>query len=76
MEAARGNALAYAAARCHCQKLDWEKPPGDTRRCREVMARSNRYLNINFELGKFSEAERAEIQKIGEEAFEKCIRMP
>lgn len=76
LEAARGNALAHAAARCQCEKLQRQDPPGDTTRCSEDMARSLRYLNINFEFGKFSAETRQEIQKIGDEAFEKCMKTP
>lgn len=74
IEAARANAVGYGLAHCDCEKLGKKEPPGDTTLCRQQMAQALRYLNINFEMGKFSEAERLATLKAGEDAFDKCMK--
>lgn len=74
--AARGNSVEYALAACECEKLQKKKPPGDTKLCGEQMARAERYMRINFEMGKVSAADRASVRKAGAEAFEKCMKEP
>lgn len=71
--AAKKNAIAYAEARCECEKLGRKDPPGDLTQCTERMNLATRYLNINFELGKFSERARDEVNKAGDEAYERCL---
>jgi hypothetical protein len=73
---AKGNSIAYGKARCACEKLKKKDPPGDLTRCTDDMAKATRYLKINFEFNSFSEAEKAEIAKAGDEAFMKCIAEP
>lgn len=72
MQAAKDNAIAYATARCECEKLEAQTPPGDTQRCIERMALAQRYLNINYELGKFSDAARREVEAAGDAAYKTC----
>lgn len=74
--AAKGNSVAYAKARCACEKQKKKTPPGDLARCTDDMARATRYLQINFEFNNFSEAERRDIDKAGDDAFAKCIAEP
>lgn len=71
---AKANAVSYGLARCECEKEQRKEPPGDTRECTEAMARATRYLNINMEFGKFNAATKAEIEKAGNEAYEKCLQ--
>ncbi len=71
---AKANAVSYGRARCECDKQRRKEPEGDTRECTEAMARATRYLNINIEFGKFNNAARAEIEKAGNEAYEKCLQ--
>lgn len=73
LAAAKGNAIAYAQARCECDKLSRKEPPGDLTQCTERMNLATRYLNINFELGKFSQTARDEVNKAGDEAYERCM---
>ena len=72
--AARANAVGFGLARCECEKLSKKEPPGDTKLCSQQMAQALRYLNINFEMGKFSEAEKQAMQKAADAAFEKCMQ--
>ena len=72
--AAHANAVGYGLARCECEKLSKKEPPGDTTLCGQQMAQAERYLRINFEMGKFSEADRRAVQKAGDDAYEKCIK--
>ncbi len=74
--AAKGNSIAYAKARCTCEKLKKKNPPGDLTRCTDDMAKATRYLKINLEFNSFSEADKAEIAKAGDDAFAKCIAEP
>lgn len=74
MAAARANAVGYGLAHCECEKLNKKEPPGDTTLCRQQMAQALRYLNINFEMGKFSETEKLATLKAGEDAFDKCMK--
>ncbi|AFM12593.1 hypothetical protein [Turneriella parva] len=71
---AKANAVAYGLARCDCEKQRRKEPQGDTRECTEAMARATRYLNINVEFGKFNSAATAEIEKAGNDAYEKCLQ--
>jgi hypothetical protein len=71
---AKANAVSYGLARCECEKQQRKVPPGDQRECTEAMARATRYLNINLEFGKFDNAARAEIEKAGNDAYEKCLQ--
>lgn len=71
---AKANAVSYGRARCECDMQRRKEPEGDTRECTEAMARATRYLNINIEFGKFNNAARAEIEKAGNEAYEKCLQ--
>ena len=72
--AARANAVGYGLARCECEKLSKKEPPGDITLCSQQMAQAERYLRINFEMGKLSEADRRVVQKAGDDAYEKCIK--
>lgn len=72
--AARANAVGYGLARCECDKLNKKEPPGDTTLCSQQMAQAERYLRINFEMGKLSETDRRAVQKAGDDAYEKCIK--
>lgn len=74
LAAARANAVGYGLARCDCDKLNKKEPPGDTTLCSQQMAQAERYLRINFEMGKLSEADRRAVQKAGDDAYEKCIK--
>ena len=74
ISAARANAVGYGLARCECEKLSRKEPPADMTLCTQQMAQALRYLNINFEMGKLSEAEKQAIRKAGDEAFERCIK--
>lgn len=74
MAAAKANAVGYGLAHCECEKLNKKEPPGDTTLCRQQMAQALRYLNINFEMGKFSEAEKLAALKAGDEAYAKCMK--
>jgi|JI10StandDraft_1071094.scaffolds.fasta_scaffold127594_2 hypothetical protein len=74
--AAKGNSVAYAKARCTCEKQKKKTPPGDLARCTDDMARATRYLKINFEFNNFSDAQRREIDKAGDDAFTKCMAEP
>lgn len=76
LAAAKGNAIAYAQARCECDKLSRKDPPGDLTLCTERMNLATRYLNINFELGKFSQKAREEVNRVGDQEYEKCIKAP
>ena len=71
---AKANAVSYGLARCDCEKQQRKVPPGEQRECTEAMARATRYLNINLEFGKFDNAARAEIEKGGNDAYEKCLQ--
>lgn len=71
---AKANAEAYGLARCECEKQRRKEPQGDTRECTEAMARATRYLNINMEFGKFNAAATAEIEKTGNDAYERCLQ--
>lgn len=74
--AAKGNSVAYAKARCTCEKQKKKTPPGDIARCTDDMARATRYLKINFEFNNFSDSERRDIDKAGEDTFAKCMAKP
>ena len=71
---AKANATGYGLARCECEKLSRQDPPGDLTKCTESMLQAQRYLKINLEFGKFSTAEQNEIQKSAEKAFEDCMK--
>lgn len=73
MATAKANAVEYALAQCECEKLARKEPPGDTTQCTERMSRATRYMKINFELGKFTDAARAEVDKVGKEAYIRCL---
>ena len=74
LAAARANAIGYGLARCECEKLAKKDPPGDTTLCSQQMAQAERYLKINFEVGKFSETEKQAILKIGDDTLQKCLK--
>ena len=74
--AAKGNAIEFSRARCVCEKQKLKTPPGDLARCTDDMARATRYIKINFEFNHFSDAEKTEIQKAGDQAFVKCMATP
>lgn len=73
---AKGNAIAYGKARCSCEKLKKKDPPGDLAQCSEEMAKATRYLKINYEFNSFSDADKAEIDKAGNDAFTRCMAEP
>lgn len=70
---AKANAVNYGLARCECEKQQRKHPPGNTDDCTQAMAKATRYMNINFEFGNFNEAERADVHKAGNDAYDKCI---
>ncbi len=73
METAKANATQYALARCECEKLQRQDPPGDITLCFDQMQQAKRYLSFNIEMGKFSEAEKAEVMAHGDKVYEDCM---
>lgn len=73
IETAKANAEQYALARCECDKLERQKPPGDITLCTEQMQQARRYLMFNFEMGKFSQKEQAEVNEHGEKVYRDCL---
>jgi hypothetical protein len=73
METAKANATQYGLARCECDKLQRQDPPGDMTLCFEQMRQAQRYLTFNFEMGKFSAAEKAEVLAYGDKVYENCM---
>lgn len=72
-ETAKANAEQYGLARCECEKLQRQKPPGDITLCSEQMQQARRYLMFNFEMGKFSSKEQAEVTEYGEKVYRDCM---
>jgi hypothetical protein len=76
MDAAKKNSVGHALAQCECEKRKNKKPPEDITLCTEQMMRADRYLKINFELGKFSDSAKAEVEAAGAQAYKKCMETP
>lgn len=73
---AKSNAIEFAKARCECEKQNRKTPPGDVTRCSEDMARTTRYLKINFEFNSFSDDDKRAITQAGDDVFKKCMAEP
>jgi hypothetical protein len=73
IETAKANARQYGLARCDCDKLQRRDPPGDVTLCLEQMQQAKRYLTFNFEMGKFSEAEKAEVMAHADQVYQACM---
>lgn len=70
---AKANAEQYGLARCECDKLQRQDPPGDITLCSEQMQQAKRYLSFNIEMGKLSAAEQAEVMAYGDKVYEDCM---
>lgn len=73
IETAKANATQYGLARCECDKLQREDPPGDITLCFDQMQQAKRYLSFNIEMGKFSAAEKAEVMAHGDKVYQDCM---
>jgi len=73
METAKANATQYGLARCECDKLQRQDPPGDITLCFDQMQQAKRYLSFNMEMGKFSAAEKAEVMAHGDKVYQECM---
>ena len=74
IETAKGNATQYGLARCECDKLQRQQPPGDITLCFDQMRQAQRYLTFNFEMGKFSEKQKTEVLAHGDKVYNDCMR--
>lgn len=73
MTTAKENARQFGLARCECDKLQKKDPPGDMTLCFDQMQQARRYLTFNFEMGKFSESEKAEVMAFGDQVYNTCM---
>lgn len=73
LETAKANATQYGLARCECERPETRDVPKDQTLCTEQMQQAKRYLTFNFEMGKFSETEKAEVLAHGDKIYRDCL---